>query len=91
MPHYLVFRGRWPDLEYGILTVWALGPKLQFHIFTLDSVIRSHVESVRSPPIIATITNMRKIKCCLLVQPHPPKADNCSYIQIFLYNILVQT
>jgi hypothetical protein len=27
-PLYLVFRGRWPNLAYGISGVWALGPKL---------------------------------------------------------------
>jgi hypothetical protein len=32
MPLYLAFRGRWPDLAYGISGVWALGPKLKFHM-----------------------------------------------------------
>jgi hypothetical protein len=30
MPLYLVFRGGWLDLAYGISGVWALGPKLLF-------------------------------------------------------------
>jgi hypothetical protein len=29
MPLFLAFRGRWPDLAYGISGIWALGPKLQ--------------------------------------------------------------
>jgi hypothetical protein len=31
MPLYMAFRGRWPDLAYGISGVWVLGPKLHFH------------------------------------------------------------
>jgi hypothetical protein len=32
MPLYLVFRGRLPELPYGISGVWVLGPKLQFQM-----------------------------------------------------------
>jgi hypothetical protein len=39
MPLYLAFRGRWPDLAYGISAVWAFGPKLQFHDYLANSVI----------------------------------------------------
>jgi hypothetical protein len=31
-PLYLVFRGRWPDLAYGISGVWTFGPKLWFQL-----------------------------------------------------------
>jgi hypothetical protein len=44
MPLYLAFRGRWPDLTYGISGVWALGPKLQIHLqnYILKSVFLLH-------------------------------------------------
>jgi hypothetical protein len=44
MPLYLVFRGRWPDLAYGISGVWALGPKLIFQDWT------NHGENIRLIP-----------------------------------------
>jgi hypothetical protein len=35
MPLYFAFKGRWPDLAYGITGVWTLDPKLQFQLYLI--------------------------------------------------------
>jgi hypothetical protein len=46
MPLHLAFRGRWPDLAYGLSRVWALGPKLQFQ---WDSTCKDSQKCISHP------------------------------------------
>jgi hypothetical protein len=53
-PRYLVFRGGWPDLAYGISGVWALGPKLR--------------GQAQGPPSLILSTGFLHIFVCLFEQ-----------------------